>query len=210
MASVIPTQPNPSLPFPSPDQVYRLTVDQFDGMVRNGTLDEDEPVELLNGLLVTKMPKNPRHRVATRKVVRALEGVLPAGWFVQKEDSLVIPPGNKWEPDVAIVRSELEFDTERDAAAADCCLVIEVADTNLFRAQSEKLPAYAAAGIPFYWIVNLKGGNPPGSGLVEVYSDPDQAAARYQARLALQPGDEISVVIDRREVGRIAVADILP
>ncbi len=78
MASVIPTQPNPSLPFPSPDQVYRFTVDQFDGMVRNGTPDEDEPVELLNGLLVTKMPKNPRHRVATRKAVRALEGVLPA------------------------------------------------------------------------------------------------------------------------------------
>jgi len=210
MATVTPTQPIPSLPFPSPDQVYRLTVDQFDGMVRNGTLDEDEPVELLNGLLVTKMPKNPRHRVATRKAVRALEGILPAGWFVQKEDSLVIPPGNKWEPDVAIVRGELEFDTGRDAAATDCCLVIEVADTNLFRAQSEKLPAYAAAGIQFYWIVNLKGGTPPGSGLVEVYSDPDQAMARYRSRLDLQPGDEISVVIDGREVGRLAVADLLP
>ena len=180
------------------------------GVRMRGEGPEDEPVELLNGLLVTKMPKNPRHRVATRKAVRALEGVLAAGWFVQKEDALVILPGNKWEPAVAIVRSELEFDTERDAAAADCCLVIEVADTNLFRAQSEKLPAYAAAGIPFYWIVNLKGGNPPGSGLVEVYSDPDQAPARYQARLALQPGDEISVVIDRREVGRSAVGDLLP
>ncbi len=133
MATVTPPQPNPFLPFPSPDQVYRLTVGQFDGMVRNGTLDEDEPIELLNGLLVTKMPKNPRHRVATRKAVRALEGVLPAGWFVLKADALVIPPGNKWEPDVAIVRGELEFDTERDAAATDCCLVMEVADTDLFR-----------------------------------------------------------------------------
>jgi len=210
MATVTPTQPTPSLPLPPPEAVYRLTVDQFDRMVRNGALDEDEPVELLNGVLVTKMPKNPRHRVGTRKAVRALEGVLPAGWFVQKEESLVIPPGNKWEPDVAIVRSELEFDAARDANATDCCLVVEIADTNLSRAQSEKLPAYATAGIPVYWIVNLAGGTLPGSGLVEVYSDSDQAAGRYRSRVNLHPGDEVSVVIDGREVGRIAVTDLLP
>ena len=210
MATVTPVHPIPSSPLPPPDEVYRLTVDQFDRMVRNGAFDEDEPVELLNGVLVTKTPKNPRHRVGTRKAVRALEGVLPAGWFVQKEESLVIPPGTKWEPDVAIVRGELEFDSSRDANATDCCLVVEVADTNLSRAQSEKLSAYAAAGIPVYWIVNLTGGTPPGSGLVEVYSDPDQATGRYRSRVDLHPGDEVSVVIDGREVGRIAVTDLLP
>ena len=118
MATVTATQPIPALPLPSPDAVYRLSVSQFDRMVRDGTLDEDEPVELLNGVLVTKMPKNPRHRVGTRKVVRALEGVIPAGWFAQKEDSLIIPPSNKWEPDVAVVRGELEFDTTRDPTAS--------------------------------------------------------------------------------------------
>ena len=210
MATVTPTPPIPPLPLPPPDEVYRLTVDQFDRMVRNGSLDEDEPVELVNGVLVTRMPKNPRHRVATRKTVRAFEGVLPAGWFVQKEESLVIPPGNKWEPDVAIVRSDLEFDSARDANASDCCLVVEVADTNLSRARSEKLSAYAAAGIPVYWIVNLAGGNPPGSGVIEVYSDPDQATGRYLSRADLYPNDEVSVVIGGQEVGRIAVADLLP
>ncbi len=216
MATVTPTQPTLSVPLPSPDTVYRLTVNQFDRMVRDGTFDEDEPVELLNGVLVTKMPKNPPHRVSTRKVVRALEGILPAGWFVQKEDSLVIPPGNKWEPDAAIVRSELEFDSTRDAEAADCCLVVEVADTNLYRARSEKLPAYAAAGVPVYWIVNLAGGDSggvptaPASGQLEVYSDPDKATGRYRSRVDLHPGDDVSVVIDGREVGRIAVADLLP
>src|SRR5690242_20671590 len=79
MATVTATRPIPALPLPSPDAVYRLSVSQFDRMVRDGMLDEDEPVELLNGILVTKMPKNPRHRVGTRKVVRALEGVIPAG-----------------------------------------------------------------------------------------------------------------------------------
>ncbi len=133
MATVTPTQPILSLPLPSPEMVYRFTVEQFDGMVRSGFLDEDDPVELMNGILVTKMPKNPRHTVATRKAVRALQGVIPTGWFVQKEDSLVISAVSKWEPDVAVVRSELEFNSARDATASDCCLIVEVADSNLFQ-----------------------------------------------------------------------------
>ena len=151
MATETPAQTIPSSPFPRPDQVYRLTVEQYDQMIRDRILLEDEAVELLNGVLVTKMPKNPRHRVATRKTVRALEKVLPAGWIVQKEEAIVIPSGSKLEPDVAIIRSELEFDSSRDALATDCCLVVEVADTNSL-ARSEKLPAFVAAGIPVYWI----------------------------------------------------------
>ena len=210
MSTVTPTHLIPSLPLPSPDEVYRLTVEQFDRMIREGTLDEDDPVELLNGVLVTKMPKNPRHRVGTRKTVQALERVLPTGWIVQKEEALVIPPASKWEPDVAVVRSELEFDSTRDAVPSECGLVVEIADTKLFRAQSEKLPVYAAAGIAVYWIVNLTGGTPPGSGVVQIYSDPDQALGEYRSRIDLPEGDEVPVVIDGREVGRIAVTDLLP
>jgi Uma2 family endonuclease len=210
MAAVTPTHPMPSMPLPAPDAVYRLSVHQFDRMVRAGTLDEDEPVELLNGVLVTKMPKNPCHRVGTRKVVRSLERVVPAGWFVQKEDSLVLGPSSKWEPDVAVVRAELEFDASRDPRADECCLVVEVVETNLSRAQVEKLPVYASAGIPAYWSINLKGGNPPGSGVVEVYTDPDASAGQYRSRVELHPGDQVPVLVDGREVGRVAVADLLP
>jgi len=143
-------------------------------------------------------------------VVRALEGVIPAGWFAQKEDSLIIPPSNKWEPDVAVVRSELEFDATRDPTAQDCCLFVEVADTGLLRARAEKLPAYARAAIPAYWIINLNGGNPPGPGSVEVYTDPDPSTGQYRSRVEVYPGDEVTVLIDGQEVGRIAVTDLLP
>jgi len=210
MAAVTPTHAMPSMPLPAPDAVYRLSVHQFDRMVRDGTLDEDEPVELQSGVLVTKMPKHPRHRVGTRKVVHSLERVIPDGWFVQKEDSLVLGPSSKWEPDGAVVRAELEFDTSRDPTAEDCCLVVEVVETNLSRAQVEKLPVYASAAISAYWIINLKGGNPPGSGVVEVYTDPDASAGQYRSRADLYPGDEVPVVIDGRGIGRVAVADLLP
>ena len=59
MAMVTQAQPIPPLPLPASGEIYRFTVDQFDRMVESGFLDEDDPVELLNGILVTKMPKNP-------------------------------------------------------------------------------------------------------------------------------------------------------
>ena len=63
MATVTSTHAIASLPLPAPELVYRLTVEQFDGMVRSGFLDEDDPVQLINGILVTKLPKNPHFTV---------------------------------------------------------------------------------------------------------------------------------------------------
>jgi len=39
----------------------RFSVDEYHQMVRTGILNEDEPVELLEGWIVIKMPRNPEH-----------------------------------------------------------------------------------------------------------------------------------------------------
>lgn len=181
-----------------------MTVEQFDRMVREGTLGEDEPVELLNGVLVNAMPKNPAHRVALRKTILALEKIIPAGWHVAKEESMTVGPGCKWEPDAAVLRADLEFDASRDATVADCALVIEVADASLARDRGEKLAGYARAGLPAYWIVNLVAGR------VEVFGNPAPETGLYRDQTILGPGDAASVVIDGREAGLIAVANLLP
>ena len=41
--------------------VYRLSVEQYHAMARAGILDEDAPVELVEGWLVQKMTKYPPH-----------------------------------------------------------------------------------------------------------------------------------------------------
>jgi Uma2 family endonuclease len=210
MATVVATEANSSPPFPAPDQIYRLTVSQFKQMITTGTLGEDDAVELLHGILVTKMPKNPAHRVATRKSVRALESVLPAGWIVLKEEPIVIPPGSNWEPDIAVVRSELEFDASRDVTPADCCLIVEVADANS-RARSERRPIAAKAGIPVFWVVSVENeDNLRWPTKVEVYNDPDQSSGLYRSRLDFESDGQVPVVIDGQEIGTIAVADLLP
>jgi Uma2 family endonuclease len=61
---------------------------------------------------------------------------------------------------------------------------------------------YAAAGIPFYWIVNLVDRQ------LEVYSEPHSDG--YRTRQVLGPDEQVALVLDGSEVGRITVADLLP
>jgi Uma2 family endonuclease len=80
--------------------------------------------------------------------------------------------------------------------------LIEVSDTSLPWDRREKLSAYARAGVPTYWIVNLIDRQ------LEVFTSPDSSG--YQTRQILAPGDRAPVVIEGAEVGSISVADMLP
>jgi len=200
----------PTAGVPIVPALYRLSVNQFDRMVATGILTENDRVELIEGVLIAKMSKNPPHRVATRKTVLALERVISPEWHAAKEEALEISAFSKPEPDAAVVRAELEFDATRDAAAADCALVAEVADATLDYDRTVKLRTYAAAGIAVYWIVNLVDRQ------IEVYSDPtgptltEPESAVYRRREVFGPDDAVPVVIAGREIGRIASADLLP
>ena len=87
-----------------------ITVAEYDRMIEDGTIGEDDPVELIEGVLVPKMPRNPPHRVGTRKTAKALERMVPAGWYVAVQEAIVIELESKPEPDVSVVPAELEFD----------------------------------------------------------------------------------------------------
>ena len=67
---------------PLSDGLWHLSVDQYHRMADAGILDSDARVELLEGLLVEKMSKNPDHRLATGLVRTTLEHLMPPGWFV--------------------------------------------------------------------------------------------------------------------------------
>jgi hypothetical protein len=185
--------------------LYRLSVPQYQAMVRGGILTENDNVELLDGLLVTKMPKNPPHRVSTRKTRRALEAILPDAWFADSQEPVVLSISQP-EPDITVARSELSDDATRNPDAGDVAFVVEVADSTLSHDRTVKKALYAEASIPIYWIVNLVDHQ------LEVYTDPTGPGTRpdYSTVLALNAADDVPVILDGQEVGRIAVRDLLP
>lgn len=61
------------------------------------------------------------------------------------------------QPDVAVVKGNPR--DYRDAHPAWAVLVVEVSDTTLDYVRSRKLPVYARAGIPQYWILDVESGS---------------------------------------------------
>jgi Uma2 family endonuclease len=191
---------------PSPALVpYRLHVDQYDAMVAAGILTKRDRLELIEGLLVTKMGKGPKHEAASGLCGRAIERVIPPGWHVRKEAPVRIPDHDEPEPDLSLVRGDFRDYVGHHPSPADVALIVEVADTTLAEDRTVKGRIYARARIPSYWIINVKGR----VGSIEVYTRPTRTRG-YRNHVDYRVGQEVPVTIDGREVGRIAVADLLP
>jgi Uma2 family endonuclease len=195
------TQPV-SMTLPSPSDVYRFTVDQYDLMIRVGAIEEDEPVELLNGMVVRKMPKGPRHDASFTRCRKRIEPSLPAGWYLRLEGAVRIPDYDEPQPDLSVIRGDGDDYTDHHPGPADVALVVEIADSSLARDRGEKRDTYGRAGTPLYWIVNLVDRQ------LEVYANPIGGA--YSAPTILGEMDTAELVIDGQVVARIAVADLLP
>lgn len=112
------------------DTIWRLTVEQYHRMISAGILTDDDPVELLEGWLVFKMPKNPQHRLATQLTREALTRLIPAGWFVDTQEPITTYDSEP-EPDVMIVRGQPRDYANRHPVPAEIALVVEVADATL-------------------------------------------------------------------------------
>ena len=187
------------------DFIWRLSVGQYHEMIRAGILTADDPVELLEGWLVTKMPKTPPHSVTTQLTRETLARLLPAGWYVDCHEPITTADSEP-EPDVAVVRGDTRQYLDRHPGPKDAALIVEVSDATLRHDREFKTRVYASAGIPVYWIVNLIDNQ------CEVYTDPSGPAeqADYRQRQDYGPSETIPLVIDGVEVCHIAVRDLLP
>jgi Uma2 family endonuclease len=203
------TQPNTpnftqTLAVPT-EPIWRFSVAQYHQMIRLGILTEDDPVELLEGWIIHKMPKNPPHRAATKLTRNALEEIVPEGWYVDALRTITLLDSEP-EPDVVVVRGNTRDYLDRHPGSQDLALVVEIADSTLERDRSSKKRLYARAGIPVYWIVNLP------EQKLEVYTEPIDLSQEptYQQRQDYSLSDEVSVAIEGQEVGRLTVQDLLP
>ena len=183
------------------EPIFRLTVDQYHQLIESGTLTADDPVELVEGILVYKMPKKTPHATSTRLCRRAIEAVLPAGCFYDSQEPITLDDGEP-EPDGMIVRGRPEDFAEKHIGPEDLSLVIEVADSSLGRDRGMKMRSYARAGIGCYWIINLNDRR------VEIYSDPDRESASFRDRKVAAGDEGISIVVAGAVVGTIRADEL--
>lgn len=185
--------------------IWRLSVDQYHAMIRLGILTSDDPVELLEGWLIHKMPKNPLHRATTRLIREVLEGVVPASWYVDTQEPITTLDSEP-EPKVVIVRGDTRRYLDRHPGPKDVALVVEIADTTLQRDREVKKRLYANACISIYWLVNL------GERQLEVYTEPSgpKQQPTYAIQTTYRLHDKVPLIIEGDEIAQIPLRDLLP
>jgi Uma2 family endonuclease len=194
-----------AFPAPPTGPFRGLTVAEYHHLIQAGYLTDEDKVELLNGFLVRKMPRNPPHDATFLATQEALRAMVPGGWCIRGQCAITLASSEP-EPDIVIARGRVKDYVTRHPGPADITLVAEVADSSLTRDRSDKGPIYAAAGLVIYWIVNIVDRQ------VEVYTKPagTGATARYTGRQDYRPGDAVPFSLDGTVVGHIAVQDLLP
>ena len=185
--------------------MHRFSVDEYHRMIQLGILTEKDNVELLNGWIIEKMPRNPPHDTALMLLTEALRAILPNNWICRGQ-SAVTTGESEPEPDLAVVRGPIRRYGDHHPGPDETVWIAEVADSSLARDRNEKGPIYARDGIPVYWIVNIPDRR------IEVYSDPSGPTDKpaYRNHRDFQSAEEVPVVLEGREVGTITARDVLP
>jgi len=186
-----------------PVQTRRFTRAEYDRLIEQGFFDEDEPIELLDGLLVVKEPQGSRHVAAVGLGRMALERAFGARYHVRDAKPIALDDTSEPEPDLAVVRGHPR--DYLDAHPSTPVLIVEVSQSSLPRDRVRKAQLYARAGIAEYWIVNLV------DRALEVYRDPVGSPSgrwKYRSVRLLRPGGHVSPLAAPR--ARIRVADLLP
>jgi Putative restriction endonuclease len=169
----------------------------------------DQKVELVAGK-VYAMTDLPPQIFAVGRLFKALLTMLAEDrWTVRAEQPVLI--GRYWapKPDIAVLRGSDTLYAARHPRPRDVALLVEVSDTTYHRDRGRKWRRYAAAGIPVYIIVRLKGPDT----VVEVWTGPTGRgrSARYAEviRYTARAGESVPIELDGSEHGQVAVADLV-
>ena len=176
----------------------RWTRHEYARLIDHGFLDEDDPIELLDGLLLVKEPQHSPHRTAVLLAAKALERAFGEGWFVQTQSPIVLDDRSEPEPDVCVVRGSPRDYVESHPTHPP---------SGLGLARGRKAAAYARAGIEDYWIVNLI------DRVLEVHREPMRPgpARRHWGYAAIATlGADATITPLAASSAGIRVADLLP
>ena len=134
---------------------HRFTVEEYYQMAEVGILKPDAEVELIDGVIVDRMPMGPFHSGAVGHLLELLTQVADGRWMLSCQGPLHIDSHNEPQPDLMLLRPAAHRYKTDHPTPEDVYLVIEVSDSSLSFDQRTKLPLYARAGVPEVWILNV-------------------------------------------------------
>jgi len=162
-------------------------------------------VELIDGEVILMSPQEASHATAVGLVADALQAIFSEGFTIRVQQPLDLGEVHEPEPDVAVVPGQRrDYATSHPKTAT---LIVEVALTSVDYDRNVKSSLYAKAGIPEYWLLNLRDRR------LEVFREPvpmpDQKFGfGYKSMRIYLPDETVSP--SAKPDAKIKVADMLP
>jgi len=147
--------------------LVKWTVSDYHRLIETGILSNRQ-VELLQGELVEMPPEGPIHSYVTEGGVHYLRSLFQ-GLAVVREAHPITLADSEPQPDVAIVQPPRQRYLQHHPYPQDFFLLIEISKSTLDYDLNDKRKTYALAGIPEYWVVNLKANQ------IHVFRHPQEA-----------------------------------
>ena len=154
-------------------------------LVESGIIEEGRNIELIEGQVVTAMPQGRLHYLVCLALQRLLVemGAMDRGLSIQP--TVILGEGEIYDPEFVLLRAE--FSEEDLPRGKDVVWVAEVSVTSRITDLGPKKLAYAAAGIPDYWVFDaVKRG-------VWTFSDPLEG--EYRRGIFVPAGEGIVVPV---------------
>jgi Uma2 family endonuclease len=155
------------------ERVHRLSSAEYERMVDSGAL-ADMRVELLDGLLVDMTPQGERHA----RVIQQLMWLCNARRHVLRIQ-MPLSAAEGWVPEPDVALAERDPDPTRHPSKALLVVEVSVSSQAIDR---RKALAYARAGVPCYWLVDLP------AGMVLAHTEPNEDGYAVVTRLT---GDDV-------------------
>jgi Uma2 family endonuclease len=135
--------------------IAKWTSADYHSMIEAGIL-RDRKVELLKGEIVEMSPEEEPHAYCSSEAGDYLADLLGELAKIRHAKPIALPNDSEPEPDIAIVQPLGREYREHHPYPENIFWLIEYSNTSLEKDLETKSKIYAEAGIPEYWVVNLK------------------------------------------------------
>jgi len=158
-----------------------FTVREYHRMIDAGILDEDDDVELLEGVIVAMSPQGVPHARVIQILTGLIARALPRTLALRVQLPLTLADSEP-EPDLAVVPAAT---ATQDHHPSTAFLVIEIAGSSQGLDLGAKAQIYASASVKEYWVVDLAAQR------VVVHRSPRVAERRFARVTVVEGGAEL-------------------
>ncbi|HVK01850.1 MAG TPA: Uma2 family endonuclease [Armatimonadaceae bacterium] len=169
----------------------------------DGIFAPGERLELIRGEILYMSPQRQPHSTGVRLTDVALQDVFEGSpCDIRTQLPLTLPDDSEPEPDVLVVRGGIRDYERRHPGPADVLLLVEVSDATLAFDRDVKARLYAEAGIPEYWVLDLRNRR------LLAYRAPNDGL--YPEPTEYREDEQVTPVNAPRQGVSVRVADLLP